>query len=142
MPSMQKLQLIGHLGGDPEIRFIGSGQAVCHFSVATTEKWKDKSSGEKKERTEWHRCEVWGSSAERAKEWLYKGCLVYLEGKLQTDKWTDRDGVERYTTKVRVFQWDVLSPRADTTPRRESTQRAESRSEAPSDEKLEDDIPF
>lgn len=140
MPSMQKLQLIGHLGGDPEVRYTSGGTAVANFSVATTEKWKDKNTGEMQERTEWHRCEVWGKSAERAGEWLSKGNLVYVEGKLQTDKWQDREGQDRYTTKVRVAQWENLSPRERSAPSRPSPQGGQGN--APEEPQLDDDIPF
>ena len=142
MPSMQKLQLIGHLGGDPEVRYTPSGAAVCNFSVATSEKWKDKQTGEMQERTEWHKCEVWGKSAERAAEWLYKGCLVYVEGKLQTDKWQDQQGADRYTTKVRVWQWDNLSPRREGQQQRPSQQQGGQNSGPTTEPVLDDDIPF
>jgi len=137
---MQKLQLIGHLGQDPEVRYTQGGTAVANFSVATTEKWKDKNTGELQERTEWHRCEVWGNSAERAGEWLSKGNLVYVEGKLQTDKWQDRDGNDRYTTKVRVALWENLSPRNDSRPAQRPQQGGQSN--APKEPQLDDDIPF
>lgn len=140
MPSMQKLQLIGHLGQDPEVRYTQAGTAVTNFSVATTEKWKDKNTGELQERTEWHRCEVWGKSAEKAGEWLSKGNLVYVEGKLQTDKWQDREGNDRYTTKVRVALWENLSPRSsDRTSPGPQRRKPDAQQEEP---RLDDDIPF
>lgn len=140
MPSMQKLQLIGHLGQDPEVRYTQAGTAVTNFSVATTEKWKDKNSGELQERTEWHRCECWGKSAERAGEWLSKGTLVYVEGKLQTDKWQDREGQDRYTTKVRVALWENLSPRSsDKKPGGPQRRKPDAQ---PPEPQLDDDIPF
>lgn len=142
MPSMQRLTLIGHLGGDPEVRYTPGGAAVCNFSVATSESWKDKQSGEKKERTEWHKCEVWGNAAERAGEWLRKGNLVYVEGKLQTDKWQDQQGQDKYTTKVRVSWWENLTPR----PKGPSQQAAASgqagAQQGDANVTLDDDIPF
>jgi single-strand DNA-binding protein len=102
MPSVNKVIVLGHLGRDPETRFLADGSAVCNFSVATSERWKDKNSGEQKESTEWHRISCWGKQAEWAGENLRKGTLVYVEGKLQTRKWTDKDDIERYTTEIRA----------------------------------------
>ncbi len=97
--SVNKVVLVGHLGGDPETRFTPSGAAVANFNLATNESWRD-SNGELQDKTEWHRCVMFGKSAEMSGELLKKGQLVYLEGKLQTRNWEDKDGVKRYTTEV------------------------------------------
>jgi len=99
MASVNKVILVGNLGRDPETRYMPNGEAVTNFSIATTETWKDKS-GEKKEATEWHRITMYRKLAEIAAEYLKKGSSVYIEGKLQTRKWTDKDGVEKYTTEI------------------------------------------
>ena len=100
MSGVNKVILIGRLGKDPEIRYTPSGVAVATFVIATSEEWKDKSTGEKKERTEWHRIEAWRRLGEICGEYLHKGKEVYVEGRLRTDSWEDRDGNKRYTTKV------------------------------------------
>lgn len=100
MASVNKVIIVGNLGKDPETRFMPNGEAVTNFSVATTESWKDKNSGEKKEVTEWHRITTFRKLAEICGEYLKKGSSVYLEGKLQTRKYTDKDGIERYTTEI------------------------------------------
>ena len=99
MASLNKVMLIGNLGKDPEVRYTQSGTAVASFSVATSEKFKNKS-GEWEERTEWHNITLWGRLAEIAGEYLAKGKTVFIEGRLQTRKWQDRDGNDRYTTEV------------------------------------------
>ena len=97
--SVNKVVLVGHLGGDPETRFTPSGVAVANFNLATNESWRD-ANGELQDKTEWHRCVMFGKSAEMSGELLKKGQLVYLEGKLQTRNWEDKDGVKRYSTEV------------------------------------------
>lgn len=99
MASVNKVILIGNLGQDPEVRFTGSGQSVATLNLATTDFWVDKS-GQKGERTEWHRVVVWGKQAEVCKNYLSKGRSVYVEGRLQTRKWTDKNGNDKYTTEV------------------------------------------
>ena len=99
MASLNKVMLIGNLGKDPEVRYTTSGQAVASFNLATSEKFKNKS-GEQEERTEWHRVTLWGKLAEIAGEYLAKGRTVFIEGRLQTREWTDRDGNKRYTTEI------------------------------------------
>jgi len=99
MASLNKVMLIGNLGKDPEVRYTTSGQGVASFSVATSEKFKNKS-GDMEERTEWHNVVLWGKLAEISKEYLSKGKTVYIEGRLQTRKWQDKDGRDRYTTEV------------------------------------------
>ncbi|MEE8437707.1 MAG: single-stranded DNA-binding protein [Candidatus Neomarinimicrobiota bacterium] len=97
--SVNKVVLVGHLGSDPDSRYTPSGTAVVNFTLATNEAWRD-SNGESQEKTEWHRCVMFGKSAELAGEWLKKGQLVYIEGKLQTRNWEDKDGNKRYTTEI------------------------------------------
>jgi len=101
MASVNKVILVGNLGRDPELRYTPGGTAVANLSVATNEAWTDKS-GQKQERTEWHRVVVWGKQAEIAGEYLQKGKQIYIEGGLQTREWNDRDGNKRYTTEVRA----------------------------------------
>lgn len=107
MASINKVILIGNLGKDPEMRYTANGSAVANFSVATTDKWTDKS-GEKVEQTEWHKIVAFGRIAEICGEYLTKGRSVYIEGKLQTRKWEDRDGNERYTTEVVAREMKML----------------------------------
>ena len=110
---MQKVILIGHLGADPDVRYTNGGTTVANISVATTEKWKDKESGEQHERTEWHRVVFFGRLAEVVGEYLAKGSLVCVEGKLQTRKWEDKDGQERYTTEIVANEMKMLGGRND-----------------------------
>ncbi|MFZ2620611.1 MAG: single-stranded DNA-binding protein [Alphaproteobacteria bacterium] len=99
--SVNKVILVGNLGRDPEIRRTGDGKAVANLNLATTDKWKDKS-GERQEKTEWHRVVVWGPSAEFAEKYMKKGDSAYIEGRLETRKWTDKEGQEKYTTEIVV----------------------------------------
>ena len=107
MAGINKSIILGRLGRDPETRFTQDGKAICNFSVATSEEWKDKDSGEKKERTEWHRCVAFGRLGEICGEYLKKGSQVYIEGRLQTRPW-EKDGVTRYTTEIVVAQMQML----------------------------------
>ncbi len=107
MASLNKVILIGNLGKDPELKYTPSNQAVCTFSLATTEKWTDKQ-GQKQESTEWHNIVVWGKTAELANQYLKKGRSVYIEGKIQTRSWEDRDGVKKYRTEIIVTQMQFL----------------------------------
>ena len=100
MASVNKVIIVGNIGRDPETKYMPNGEAVTNVAVATTESWKDKNSGEKKEITEWHRITFYRKLAEIAGQYLKKGSSVYIEGRLQTRKWTDKDGVERYTTEI------------------------------------------
>ena len=111
MSSVNKVILIGRLGKDPVTRYTATGDAIANFSIATSETWKDKSSGEKQEKTEWHNITAYRKLGEICGEYLKKGSQVYLEGKLHTRKWTDKDGVERYTTEVAIDQMTMLGPR-------------------------------
>lgn len=113
MSSLNKVQLIGRLGNDPEVKYMPSGDAVANLSLATSENWKDKASGEKKEATEWHRCSMFGRLAEIAGEYLKKGALIYVEGKIKTRKWTDKDNIERYTTEIHVHEMKMLGSKSD-----------------------------
>jgi single-strand DNA-binding protein len=99
MASVNKVILVGNLGRDPEVRYTPSGQAVANFTLATNEAWTDKA-GQKQERTEWHRVVVWGKAAENCGEYLSKGRQVYVEGRLQTREWTNKEGAKQYTTEV------------------------------------------
>lgn len=99
---VNKVILIGHLGQDPEVRYMPNGNAVVNLTLATSENWKDKNTGENKEKTEWHRIVLFGKLAEIAGEYLRKGSQVYIEGSLQTRKWQDQNGLERYTTEIVV----------------------------------------
>lgn len=100
MASVNKVILVGNLGKDPEVRYTPSGAAVANFSIATTDKWTNKQTGKPEERTEWHRIVVWGKLAELCKEYLSKGRAVYVEGRLQTRSWDDKDGNKKYTTEI------------------------------------------
>ena len=108
---VNKVILIGNLGADPEVRYTADGTAVANFSLATAESWKDRTSGERQERTEWHRVVLWRQLAELAKEYLKKGSKVYIEGKLQTRSWDDQSGQKRYTTEVVGNQMNFLDSR-------------------------------
>lgn len=142
--SVNKVILIGHLGSNPEVRYMPSGQAVANFNVATNENWKDKT-GQDQERTEWHRIVVWGKLAELCKEYLSKGRQVYIEGRLQTREW-EKDGIKRNTTEVIANTVQFLggagersknygdSPSFDTPSAMSSSM--------PSSAAMDDDIPF
>lgn len=111
MASVNKVILIGNLGRDPEVRYTPSGSAVCNVSLATTRNWKSKDSGERQEETEWHRVVFFDRLAEIAGEYLKKGRPVYVEGRLKTRKWTDKDGVEKYTTEIFATEMQLLGGR-------------------------------
>src|SRR3990170_1010617 len=111
MASVNKVIIVGNLGRDPETRYLPSGEAVTNISVATTDTWKDKTSGEKQERTEWHRVAFFGKLAEIAGEYLKKGSQVYIEGSLRTRKWQDKEGQERYTTEIIADRMQMLGSR-------------------------------
>ena len=113
MASINKVFLIGNLGSDPEVRYTQGGGAVCNFSIATTEVWNSKQSGERQERTEWHRIVVWGKQAEHCGEYLKKGRSCHVEGKLQTRNWDDRDGNKRYTTEIIADRVTFLGGRGE-----------------------------
>jgi single-strand DNA-binding protein len=141
MASVNKVILVGNLGRDPELRYTQSGAPVANFTLATTDRWSDSASGERKERTEWHRIVLWGKQAEIAGEYLRKGRLVYVEGSLQTREWTDREGNKRYTTEIRALRFQMLGGRQDDKPPQEAPQPAPAVAE-PETGYDEDDIPF
>ena len=111
MGTVNKVIIVGNLGKDAEVRYTTGGSAVATISVATTEVWNDRSSGERQEKTEWHRVVIWGKTAENLKDYLTKGKQIYVEGKLQTRKWQDRDGNDKYTTEVRSDRIVLLGGR-------------------------------
>lgn len=111
MASVNKVIVVGNLGRDPETRYMPSGDAMTNIAVATTDKWKDKATGEQKEATEWHRIAFFGKLAEIAGQYLKKGSQVYIEGKLRTRKWTDKDGVEKFTTEIIADSMQMLGSR-------------------------------
>jgi single-strand DNA-binding protein len=111
MASVNKVILVGNLGADPETRYMQNGDAVCNIRLATTESWKDKSSGEKREITEWHRVVFYRKLAEIAGQYLRKGSSVYIEGRIRTRKWQDKDGQDRYTTEIEATEMQMLGGR-------------------------------
>ena len=148
---INKVILIGNLGKDPETRYMPSGGAVTNVTVATSESWKDKNTGEQQERTEWHRVVFFNRLAEIAGEYLKKGSKVYIEGSLRTRKWQGQDGQDRYTTEIVANEMQMLDSRGggasfdNTAPMQSST--AQTRSAAPAstaipDNDFDDDIPF
>lgn len=159
MASVNKAIIVGNLGRDPETRYMPNGDAVTNIAVATTENWKDKNTGEKKELTEWHRITFYRKLAEIAGQYLKKGSQVYVEGRLQTRKWTDKDGNERYTTEIIADSMQMLGGRQgmgggaasdedySQAPARQSSGGAGPASRpaskpAPSFSDMDDDIPF
>lgn len=117
MAGVNKAIIVGRLGKDPEIRYTQDGQAVANFTVATSEQWRDKNTGEKRERTEWHRIVAWGRTAEICGEYLAKGKQIYIEGRIQTREWEDKDGIRRYTTEIVVSQMQMLGSPSDSPSR-------------------------
>ena len=164
MASVNKVIIVGNLGRDPEMRSFPSGDRVANVTIATTDRWKDKTTGEMKEATEWHRVVFNGRLAEIAGEYLRKGSQVYVEGSLRTRKWTDKDGVEKYTTEIRADQMQMLGKREgmggpspddeggyDNAPRRSAppsrapapaAQRPPASKPASGFDDMDDDIPF
>ncbi len=114
MASVNKVILVGNLGKDPEVRYLPNGDAVANVTMATTESWKDKSSGEKRELTEWHRIVFYRKLAEIVGQYLKKGSAMYIEGRIRTRKWTDKEGVERYTTEIEANEMQMLGGRSGT----------------------------
>lgn len=148
MAGVNKVILIGNLGADPEVRHLQNGAAVANFRVATTETYKDRQTGEKREQTEWHSIVAWRGLAEITERYLRKGSKVYVEGKLRTRKWQDKDGIERYTTEIHADEMKMLDrasgagegsgPRAAMSEPQAA--RASAPVSAPADEV--DDLPF
>lgn len=149
---INKVILIGNLGQDPDVKYMPSGAAVCNITVATTDAWSDKNTGERQERTEWHRVVLFRRLAEVAGEYLRKGSKVYVEGRLQTRKWQDKNGQERYTTEIIANDLQMLDARGggaanfeapppafpDTEPRAQPSPQPTS----PTNDDFDDDIPF
>ena len=124
MASVNKVIILGNLGRDPEVRSFPNGDQVCNVAIATTDKWKDKSSGEQMEATEWHKVSFFGRLAEIAGQYLRKGSQCYVEGSLKTRKYTDKDGVEKYTTEIRADRLQLLGePRQGGDNQRQSNDR-------------------
>jgi len=156
MPSVNKVMLLGNLGRDPEVRTFPNGDSVCNFSIATSTSWKDKASGEKKEKTEWHNIVMYRKLAEIAGEYLKKGSSVFVEGSLQTRKWQTKEGQDRYTTEVAADTMQMLggkenrnsAPRSSDDNFNQEPERVNKKetSSGPSGEPTlelpEDDIPF
>ena len=150
---VNKAILIGNLGQDPEVRYTPSGAAVCNIPLATTESWKDKETQERQESTEWHRLVFFGRLAEITGEYLRKGSQIYAEGRLQTRKWQDKSGNDRYTTEIIVSEMHILGSRANNAARHGNEQSGQKgRQEekqppkqpvaAPDADNFDDDIPF
>ncbi|HDS6681357.1 single-stranded DNA-binding protein [Klebsiella aerogenes] len=151
---VNKVIIVGRLGQDPEVRYAPSGAAFANLTVATSEQWRDKQTGEQKEQTEWHRVVISGKLAEIAGEYLRKGSEVYLEGKLRTRKWTDHNGIDKYTTEIQVGingtmqmlggkqvgNEQNMSTRNSAQPQTPAAEQKYERSEPPMD--FDDDIPF
>lgn len=138
---VNKVILIGNLGQDPETRYLPSGAAVTNLRIATNESWKDKETGEKKERAEWHSISMFGKLAEIAAEYLRKGATVYIEGKLRTRKWQDKQGNDRYTTEIIADEMQMLGGKGgDAAPRSQAPRSEQPPAAGPDD--FDDDIPF
>ena len=150
MGSVNKVLLLGRLGQDIELRYTPNGDAVGNVTMATSETWKDKSTGERKEKTEWHRLVIWGRRAEGLKDYLLKGTQLYVEGRLQTRQWEAKDGGKRSTTEVRVDSIEFVGgargtanrPAANDTPSDHQAQPAPQPDAVPPQELTDDDIPF
>jgi len=145
---INKAIIVGNLGKDPEVRYTQSGSSIANITIATSESWRDKQSGEQKEKTEWHRVVLFGKLAEIAGEYLRKGSQVYVEGKLTTRKWTDQAGVEKYTTEIHVNVGGVLQilggkpeSSANNQPQQQRQQAPQSSSSEPPMD-FDDDTPF
>lgn len=154
MASVNKVIIVGNLGRDPEVKYSPDGAAICNVSIATTSQWKDKSSGERREETEWHRVVFYNRLAEIAGEYLKKGRSVYVEGRLKTRKWQDKDtGADRYSTEIVADQMQMLGGREDDggkqqAPQQRTAQQHQNRPAAPQAgpaanlADMDSDIPF
>jgi len=157
MASVNKVILVGNLGADPETRFMPNGDAVANVRLATTESWKDKASGEKREITEWHRVVFYRKLAEIVGQYLKKGSAVYVEGRIRTRKWQDKEGQERYTTEIEANEMQMLGGRSSgsssggeaeyggsmpSSAAPSASRGAAPAKKAPSFEDMDDDIPF
>ena len=150
MGSVNKVLLLGRLGQDIELRYTPNGDAVGNCTMATSETWKNKGTGERKEKTEWHRLVIWGRRAEGLKDYLLKGTQIYVEGRLQTRQWEAKDGGKRSTTEVRVDSIEFVGGGRGTAERQtdnnssanQQEQSGSQRGSAPPEELTDDDIPF
>ena len=158
MASVNKAIIVGNLGKDPEIRYMTNGDAVANVTIATTESWKDKATGEKKELTEWHRVVFRNKLAEIVGQYLKKGSAVYIEGRIRTRKWQDKEGQERYTTEIEAREMQMLGGRSSaasssdgeseyggsmpSSPAPSASRGPAPAKKAPSFEDMDDDIPF
>lgn len=149
--SVNKVIILGRLGQDPELKYTPSGAAVCNFSVATSETWNDKNSGQKQERTEWHRVVVWGKLAELCNQYLAKGRQAFVEGRLQTRSWDDKSGQKRYTTEINATTVQFIGGQAGAGsgdyannggPNHDSQDSGQDYNIAPDANFASDDIPF
>lgn len=125
MASVNKVVLIGNLGADPEIRYTSAGDALCNLRLATTESWKDKATGEKRENTEWHRVVLYRKLAEIASLYLKKGAQIYVEGKIKTRKWQERNGADRYTTEIEAIEMIMLGGIVESSKKQVSSKQSE-----------------
>jgi len=147
MSSINKAIIIGNLGADPDIRYTQSNTAVANLSVATSERYKDKS-GEWKERTEWHRVVAWDRKAEIAQEYMHKGSKIYVEGPIQTRSWEDKDGQKRYTTEIKAMVIRMLDSKADSTSAAAEPSDSNYNQQVPANDMsaenadIDDDLPF
>ncbi|MCO6551111.1 MAG: single-stranded DNA-binding protein [Gilliamella sp.] len=143
---INKVILVGHLGQDPEVRYMQNGNVVASLSIATSESWKDKQTNEYRERTEWHRVVIFGKLAEIAGEYLKKGSQIYIEGQLQTRKWQDQSGQDRYTTEVVINPiggiLQILGSRDSESTSQNPQQQSKPQTSAQQNEFIDDDIPF
>ncbi len=146
MSGVNKVIIVGNLGNGPEVRYTQAGGAITNISVATSESWKDKQTGERKERTEWHRVVFFNKLAEVAGEYLRKGSKVYVEGSLRTRKWEDKSGQDRYTTEIVASEMQMLDSKGQQQEQRHSGQPQNSSSAQPQGQQaadpFDDDIPF
>mgnify|MGYP000889193613 CR=1 FL=1 len=151
MASVNKVILIGNLGKDPEVRYMSDGRAVANITIATSEKWKDKTTGEKQERTEWHNVVFYSPLAEIAGQYLRKGSSVFVEGRLQTRKWQDKNGQDRYTTEIIANEMKMLGGRGDQSnspqaqqsrPQQKQDARNKATFDAQAPDGFDDDMPF
>ena len=142
MASVNKVIIVGNLGRDPETRYMPSGDAMTSITVATTDTWKDKTSGEKKEQTEWHRISFFGKLAEIAGNYLKKGSQVYIEGSLRTRKYVDKDGVEKYATEIKADTMQMLGSRGGEQQQNAAPAARQQRQVPAQDDFAGEDIPF
>ena len=146
---VNRVILVGSLGKDPEVRYSPNGTAVANVSIATSEEWKDKTTGQKQKKTEWHNLVFWGKLAEIVGEYLKKGALIYVEGSLYTEKWQDKEGKDRYTTKIKATEMQMLGGRnnaeaadGDDEPAPAKKPKAAEPERAVDTNQFDDDIPF